>query len=387
MLCMLSTGGAQAAEDAFHPFVSLGYSRDNNLFRLPDSSPGYDGQREDTLRTVEAGLLFDKTYGRQEFSVQAKTNNVSFDHFKALDYNGKDISGDWIWHLGNQFDGRAGVQYTQVLAPYTDVVTRDRNIRIQRHEYLNGNWLFHPSWRLHAGGTHDRYSYDLVSLNYNNRNDDMAEAGVDYLATSGSYIGLQARKLKSRYDQMRTAANGQLLDPGSDQTELKLRLLWKVTGISELELSGGNAKRTHAFFTERDSSGFNARLQARTLLDGQWSAQGAMWREFSPVESSIVSYSLNTGASLSAIWAFSSKLQMNASSRYERRDFKGLFVQATGIQLDDRTHDNSLGVVYVPYRRVQLSASAFRQSRSGAPILGNAGFHANGVSLNVNLQY
>lgn len=387
LMCALSATTAQAAEDAFHPFASIGYTRDNNLFRLPDNHPGYDNRREDNLRTLEAGLLFDKTYGRQEFSVQAKTSNVSFDHFKALDYNGKDLAAEWHWRLGSQFDGKAGVQYTQVLAPYTDVITRERNIRVQRHEYLNGNWQVHPSWRVRAGATHDRYRYDLSSQAYSNRNDDVAEAGVDYLAHSGSYIGLQARKLKSRYEKMRTTATGQPLDPGSEQTELKLRMLWKVTGVSELELLGGHAKRTHAFFAERDSSGFNARLQARTLMGGQWSANAALWREFSPVESNIVSYSLNSGMSASAVWAFSSKLQVNASTRYEKRDFKGMLVTAAGLQFDDRTRNHSLGLTYVPYRLVQLNTSVFRQSRSGAPLLGSGGFHANGVSFNVNLQY
>jgi hypothetical protein len=148
LVCALWMSGACAAEDAFHPFVSLGYTRDNNLFRLPDNRPGYDGLRGDDFRTVEAGLLFDKIYGRQEFSVQAKTSSVNFKHFKDLDYNGKDLSAEWHWRLGNHFDGKAGLQYTQVLAPYTDVVTRERNIRVQRHEYLNGNWQLHPRWRL-----------------------------------------------------------------------------------------------------------------------------------------------------------------------------------------------------------------------------------------------
>lgn len=387
LLCVVGGSGVQAAEDGFHPYASLSYTRDNNLFRLPDDQVGYDGQRSENLRSLEAGLAFNKIYGRQELSLQAKASSVNFEHFKNLDYNGKDVSAEWRWHLGNHLEGKAGVQYSEVLAPYTDVQTRERNLRTQRHEYLNGGWLLHPSWRLRAGATRDRYQYDLAIQSYSNRTDSVGEVGIDYLAYSGSAIGLQARKLKSQYDKVLLTGSGKLIDQSSDQHELMLKLLWKVSGISEVELLGGRVERTHAFFAERDSSGFNSRLRARTLLGGQWSAEGAMWREFSPVESNVVSYSLNTGASVSALWAVSPKWQMNATTRYEKRDFRGMLIAAAGLQLDDKTRNSSLGLTFVPHRMVQVGASVFRQSRSSSPLLGRGGFHASGASLNVNLQY
>src|SRR5471032_2960418 len=93
--CALCCGGAVAGPgDALHPFASLGYSYDDNLFRLGDGNPGYDNTRGDRSTQLQAGLLFDKTYGRQNISLQAKVSRVSFSHFTALDYNGKDMLAD-----------------------------------------------------------------------------------------------------------------------------------------------------------------------------------------------------------------------------------------------------------------------------------------------------
>ncbi|MYM32521.1 hypothetical protein GTP58_29730 [Duganella sp. CY15W] len=390
LIALLGCAGAAqaAADDGFSPYASLGYNYDDNLFRLGDGQPGYDNTRGDYSTSLQAGGLFSKTYGRQDIALQAKVSRVSFRHFSQLDYNGKDMLADWHWRLGNHLEGKAGVSYSEVLAPYTDIVTRDRNLRTQRHAYADGGWTFHPSWRVRLAYVQDRYKYDLQSQTYNNRVDEVNEAGLDYLASSGSTIGLQVDQVKRKYDQLRSIGN-QLIDAGSTQDDVKLKVVWRATPVTTLQFLGGWADRKHAFYTERDSSGVNARLQATTVLDGKVTLDGAVWRQFEGVESAQTSYALNTGASVNANWNLSAKLLANASARYQKRDYNGLLVAASGLSINDSSRNVSAGLTYVPLRLVQLNLSAYRESRNGlaAAIFGNGSYRANGVSFNINLQY
>ncbi|MES2159763.1 MAG: XrtB/PEP-CTERM-associated polysaccharide biosynthesis outer membrane protein EpsL [Pseudomonadota bacterium] len=383
-------GGAAWAgpSDALHPYASLAYNYEDNLFRLADANPGYDNTRSDTSRQAQAGLLFNQTYGRQVVSLQAKVSRVSFDHFTQLNYNGKDMLADLNWHLGARLEGNAGLSYMQVLAPYTDITTRERNLRVQKREYVNGAWGFHPSWRLRLGATHNRYTYDLLSQAYNNRSDRGLEAGVDYLASSGSSIGVQANKYSYKYDQLRQLGSG-LVDAGTDQDDVKLKVDWRSTGVSSVQFLGGWSRRTHAFFTERDSSGFNALLKASTVWDGKVNFDASVWRQYGGVESNLVSYSLNTGGAVNAVWTVTPKIQASAQLKRDRRAFKGLLAASAPVDLSDATNTATLGATYVLLPSVRLNASVFREARSGlaAALFGNGNYHAKGASFNVNLQY
>lgn len=386
-LCCLPLAAAHAApEEGLHPFAALGYSYDDNLFRLSEGNPGYDNRRGDSSRQLQAGVQYNHRYGRQDISLLAKASKVGFGHFKQLDYTGKDASAQWDWHVGNDWDGSAGLRYNEVLAPYTDVVTSERNLRVQRGSFLSAFYHLTPSWRLRAGVTRDKYSYELTSMAASNHVDDSLESGVDYFVSSGSSLGVQARKIKRKYDQP-GRRGGVFYDNGSDQDELKLKAYWRATPVTDLQFLGGWARRTHPALVERDASGINARLSGNTLLDGKVGMNAAVWREFSGVESNIVSYSLNTGASVGLNYVLSAKVQAGLQSKYEKRSFRGLLAASIPVDLDDSTHTHSLSLNYAPLRAVQLSASLFRESRGGLAVLGNSNYRSTGASLNVNLQY
>ncbi|MYM26315.1 hypothetical protein GTP46_27160 [Duganella sp. FT135W] len=386
-LSLASAGSAQAGSyDAIQYFASVGFNHDSNLFRLPDDSPGYGGVRDDTSRSVTAGVAFDQTYGRQQITAQAQASRVNFSHFSVLDYNGTDGRANLNWHLGNHLDGTAGATYAETLAPYTDVSTNDRNLRLEQREYATVNWNFHPSWRARAGWTHSRFHYDLLSQAYNNHTDDNGEAGVDYLVSSGSSIGLQVGKLKRNYDVLRSV-NGQQVDADSDQTDLKLKVVWRATQVTTVQFLGGHARRSYSSLNERDSSGFNARLIGSTMIDGKISLNANIWREFSGVESTVFSYAQNTGASLTAGWDLSAKLRATADAKYLQRRFEGLLASRVAEGLRDTTNTYTAGLTYTPLPLISLNASLFREGRTGIALLGSGSYHANGASVTVNLQY
>jgi exopolysaccharide biosynthesis operon protein EpsL len=386
LLCLLSAPASAALSDTLHPFVSAMYSYDDNLFRLPEAAAGMGGRRSDTTRQLQAGVSFSRPIGRQVLSGQAKASSVSFDHFDQLNYTGKELSGTWEWHLANHLEGRVGASYVQSLTPFADTHSDQRNLRVQRRQFANGAWRFHPSWRVRAGFTRDKFSYDLREQRGNDRVEDLAETGVDYLASSGSRVGLALRQFKGRYDTPHSIG-GSVVDVGYRQDEVKLDVYWLFGGVTQVQMLAGWAKRKHNFFTERDTSGLNGRATVYWRPLGKLGFNASAWRDFAAVESSIVNSSLNKGVSLGANYDLSAKLKAEASVRREKRDFG----RASGFALPgDATDTSRLASVSLNYAArpsVQIGVSAFHDVRTGSPLVGTSSYRANGMSVNVNAQF
>ena len=204
---MLHSGSALAAlNDTLHPFVSLGYTYDDNLLRLPEGYTAIAGG-SDKITQGQVGLLVERPFGRQKLTGSAKVSRVTFDRFDQLDYNGKDFNGDLAWQLGNRWSGTLGGVYNQTLTPFTDTVTNERNLRTTRRGYVTAAYRFHPSWQVRSSFTRNKYDYELVQQRVNDREEEVVEFGGDYLAPSGSRIGLVARRWTGSYENIRRFGN------------------------------------------------------------------------------------------------------------------------------------------------------------------------------------
>jgi len=379
--------GAAAAEisDTIHPFVAIGYTYDDNLLRLPDNYPGAQ-QRSDRTTQTQAGVIVDRPIGRQRITATAKVSRATFEHFDQLDYNGKDIKADWAWQLGNRLSGNIGGNYIESLTPFSDYITSERNLRTTRRQYANGAWRFHPSWQARAGFSRSKYDYELQVQKVNNRTEDMAEVGGDYLAASGSRVGLVARHLKGNYLNPRVFG-GFALDDNYTQDELKLNVVWYFSGITTVQVLAGYAKRKHESSEFRDTGGANGRASVNWAPLGKVRFTGEVWREFAAVESLVISNSLNKGGSIGALWDATAKIQVNANVRRENREFERFASAGVSGDATDRLTSGQLGVTYAPTRATQLSLSAFREKRAGSPLIGTSAYKANGMSFNASVQF
>lgn len=371
--------------DTIHPFVALGYTYDDNLLRLPDEVTGVT-QRSDRSRQVQAGITFDRPISRQKLTGRAKVSRVTFDHYTELDYNGKDMAADLAWQLGNRLSGNIGTEYEQTLTPFSDFHSSERNLRTRRNVYGNGAWRFHPSWQVRTAFTQNKFDYELVSQRLNNRTEDRSEVGVDFLAASGSRAGLVVRRLTGKYKNQRQV-NGVVFNNDYTQDELKANVNWLASGITQVSILAGYAKREYEYMKVRDSSGVNGRLSVNWAPFGKLSFNGALWREFAAVENMFVTNSLNNGGSIGATWNISGKVQATASTRRETRKFE----QVEGVVFTgdprDRIKGSTLGLTWVPTNSIQLSATAFRDSRNGSPLAGTSDYRAKGLSISASGQF
>ncbi|MES2126804.1 MAG: XrtB/PEP-CTERM-associated polysaccharide biosynthesis outer membrane protein EpsL [Pseudomonadota bacterium] len=390
LVCLLPALAALPAlagsNDALHPFFAVSYSHEDNLLRVTDGQPAFDNTLGDSSRSTLVGFNFDKTYGRQRLYAEAKLTKVAFGHFTQLDYDGKDFLGRWTWQLGNDWSGNLSSSYDQILAPYTDLRSSERNLRIQKRNAGDVTWRLGGHWRLRGAAVSDKYEYDLLSQRYNNRTEKLNELGLDYYSGTGSSIGLVTRKITGTYLNKRPY-NGLLIDDGFTQDEVKANINWVASGLTSVSFLGGWASRSHVFFGDRDSKGANGRLTVRYLPRATVQLTTAFWREYTALESAYVSYSLNNGANVAANWYASEKVQFTSSYNRERRSYTPSVAVTGPSDFSDILATGSLGLTYLPIRTLQLAMSTYHQTRSGIAALGTGGYKANGVTVSATAQF
>lgn len=374
-----------AFSDTIKPFVAIGYTHDDNLLRLEDGQE-LEGGRSDNIRQAQAGFSFERPVGRQVFTGSAKVSRVSFDHFSQLDYTGQDYQGTWNWALGNHLSGHLGATYSQTIAPFSDFHSNERNLKKQKRGFGDIFWRFHPSWQVHAGYVNDEYDYDLLSQRFNTRTEKATDAGVDFLAGTGSSVGVVGRRLTGHYPYA-LEQGAVLQESGYTQDELKLKVVWRPSDLTQLQFLGGRVKRKHDLSASRDVSGTNARLTAQWNPRERLRFTAVAWREFTAVESSILNYALGKGVAATATWDLTAKISVDARLRREKRDFNGLLASTLPINYEDDTRAIGAGVTYAPTRSSQLSVQYSRDTRDPSNRFFSSGYRANSVSFNASLQF
>jgi len=372
--------------DALHAVGSLLYGHDDNLLRVPDGSPGFDNRRDDSWWTREAGVVFDKTYGRQRIAAVAKLSKSDFDHFKQLNYDGKDLQANWYWQLGNRFEGKAGASYQQVLAPYTDFFSSERNLRKTRSSYVDGSWRFHAAWAARAGFQRDKYTYDAASQRFNDRTEDASELELDYLARSDSTVGLVVRRIKGKYPFARPVGPF-LVDDDFTQDEIKLRVKWNATGATVVDALVGQTRRKQPSYGSGTTSGVAGKIKATYQPHGKLTYTAAIWRDFAPLESTVVSTTLNKGASAGVQWDATAKIKVNADINAERRSYEARSGSVPADALRDSLRTASLRATWAPRPTLQVAAGVAHQARSGAAALGTGSFTSNSMTLSASVQF
>lgn len=373
-------------EEGLKLYGGIGWGYDDNLLRVPDNLPAFRGKRSDRWRQLDAGVVYNKRISRQRVAVVAKASKVNFDFFKQLDYDGRDLQATWFWELGNKFEGQAGALYDRTLAPYTDFFSDERNVRERRRQWFDAGWKMHPSWKLRTGFTRERYEYELLRQRFNNRTEKAVEAELVYRPRSGSSVGLVARRVEGEYPFRRPATTGVLVDDFT-QDELKVRVNWYASGSTTLQALAGYVRREQPSFGEGTTKGFNGRLNATYQPRGKVTYNASVWREFAPIESTIVSYTLNRGASVGASWQATGKIKVDATAAYEQRAYNARRAFAGSDSLEDSLKTASLRATWQVKRKIAVSAGWQHQARSGSQTLGLGKFDANTVMVNANVLF
>ena len=380
----LTCASVQAAEetpvaDVFTPYVTFGAYYDANLLRQPEAVKQSGAALSDRWTRAAIGLRMDKELGRQRLTADLSANHVEYDRFNQFSNDGKDLLANWKWVAGNQFSGNIGTSYSEGLTPFDDYRSFERSIRTQRKNYVDGSWRFHPSWQLNAAYNRFDLRYDTQAQNPSERNLDMTDIGIDYLAKSGNKVGLVARHIEGRYPYA---------DINSyDQNELKAKVDWQLTGKTYLQFLGGWAKREYATNPQRDSSVPSARLTAYWKATGKTAFSLGIWRELGATDDLAANYARNQGISVGSTWDATSKISVDGLIMTEKRDYNGVAV-IQGIapsDRDDRYRNAMLGVTYKPTAHLRVRASVYRTTLDSN--IAEASYRTNGIQINTRYEF
>jgi exopolysaccharide biosynthesis operon protein EpsL len=372
-------------DPGFHAYAGLGWGHDDNLLRVPDNVPAFDNTRGDSWTQAQGGFFFDNIYSRQHITAAAKFTNVRFDHFDQLNYTGRDVQANWNWQLGNYLEGKVGTSYMRTLAPYTDFYSNQRNLRTEHHHVFEGIWRLHPDWRTRVGYFKDKYDYELTSQRFNNRTEDTTELEGDYTPASGSTVGLVLRRIRGSYPFGRPIGFF-VVNSDFKQDEIKARVNWLVTGTTTIQALAGYAKRDQPSFGD-SKSGANGKVTAFYTPRGKVTYNASVWRDFAPIESRLVSYTLNKGASAGATWDATGKIRVEANAAYERREYNPA-TNAAGLgDMRDSLRTGTVSATWSVRPRVQVVTAFVHQSRSGSVSLGTGSFKSNSITLTASAQF
>lgn len=373
----------------FHPYVGYAITYDNNLLDLPnkDYAQTHIGtdQLSDLSHTMQAGVNLEKQVSRQVFTANLGVNKTNFDHFKQLDYTGKNLLANWNWHLGNHFEGNLSTSYVYSLAPFTDFHELAKNTSTEKVDRFNAAWLLHPSWRLHGEVARFELQYNLPSEQHANRIEHQAEAGIDYLTRKGSSVGVLTRHLQGTFPNV--ASTSLAFVPGNyNQNEVKANINWIFSGKTQLQFLGGHVTRTHEDFPRINYSGFNARLAATWQATGKMTLSSQLWREASIYDNLATPFSINRGISLNPKWRATDKITAEGTLQYVKRDFsqsQAFLGQSEFSQ--DTLRTVAVTLTYMPWHPLTVQAIIFHNSKiSDTPF---DYFNKNGLTISTLYQF
>ena len=384
---------AQTTGKVLQPYGSYTFTADDNILRIRDRMDPVPllGTTNlfDMSQRFTGGLILEKEIGRQRFSANGNWTHTRFEKFDQMNNNLKSVNGNWNWALGNRLEGNMGASYVQSLAPFL-FQPGIKNIRTEQTAFIDGTWHFHPSWSMNGGYTRYDLNTDspLDRMKFLNRIEDRFEGGIDFHTARRNTIGVVFRNTIGNFPVLVAAPDGSFTDNSYDQKEALAKIIWIPSGKSRFEWRGGWVERNNASFTQRNFSGFNARMIYTWQPTSKIGFTVSGWRETGAMQMLTASYSLNTGVNVTPTWNITEKISLEGNFSYETRDFNR-FITLTDSILPIGRHNTiqnaSVKLTYIPYRGLQLNASVFRNELKSENSLG--GFNANGAIVNVQYTY
>lgn len=378
--CSTATVSA-LAKDGIYPFVSYTANYDSNVFGLSNESlyPLLTGRADggDISQTLTAGVNLGSTLARQRLDLSAGLSRTRYSNFNTLDHDGRNIRGTWNWVLGNHLSGNIGASTLRSLTPLSNFSELARNLRTIRNANADGAWQFHPSWNVRGAVSRYTVAYDLESQRYGNIEEDRSEIGMNYLARSGSSVGLMLARVDGAYPDR---ARFTRVDESYSQDEARARVSWIVSGKTKVQLSAGWVSRHLSGARSAGYSGPGGRLTADWAVTGKTSLNASVWRELASSDDVVAPYSVNQGVSLAPAWRMSEKVTLQGALRYEKRDFEG-----GAAQLADTNRTASLTVSYSPLPSSLIQLSVFTTDREGTTP--RSGFNRQGAAVNMQYEF
>lgn len=340
---------------------------DANLFRLPGSVSPLAAvgkpNRDDRISTTYVGLRIDKSLGQQRFQLDVTQTATRFNSFTFLDFDAFDYRGAWLWHLTPRLSGTLSFDHKQTLVPFTDFRGFQSNIANTDNRRFNLDGWLTGGWHLLLGAFNGETKYTQVFLPQTSSRSNGAEAGLRYVAESGSSITATQRLSKgTTLNQPLDPVN--LIDNGFSLQESELQSTWLVSGKSTLNGRLTWTERRHEHFTQRDFSGMAGSLDYTWTPSGKLRLAVSARRDIAAWWDVLSSYFVSDTLSFTPTWQASAKTALRMRVNCTQNDYRGPVIASPGPLRGDTVCSTGLGADWTPQRYVTVSANLQRDRRS-----------------------
>ncbi len=378
--------GLVKAENTLEPFVSLITVQDNNLYRLDSAIDEAllpsTLSKSDTIYQTAVGLNLDWTVSRQQFLVNASMVDSRFDKNDSLDNMGQNLDAKWNWLVGSHVTGQVGVTNKKTLADLANTVSREGSEHTVQKMFASSNWRFHPDWRIGLGVSDYDSSYDTQAQQVLDRKDLSQSVNLDYLANSGSRVGLKFIQQDSQLPN-RVVTESSTIDNEYTQQSMLVTTLWTVTGKSRLNAEAGLVNRHYLSISDRDYDGLNLKVDYDWFPTGKFIVNLGARRQIVSSDNLDSNYSENTAFNLNANWLYTDKVIFTSQIKQEQRDYA---VDSGGSSTLKETYDTlSVGVNYKPHRNFDVGFNYTQSQRDSTQLFRDYESDMLSLSLTITL--
>jgi exopolysaccharide biosynthesis operon protein EpsL len=372
------------------PFVEETLTTDDNVFRISrDVDPATvigSPSRADTYRTTSFGLSAELPVSLQRFVANLTFNSTRYQRFSALDSDGHELRGSWLWQAGRELNGELGLADTYSLASFAQLLTTTPDRLKVRQAFVNGTWMVTPRWRLRAAADRLQQRNSDPASFFNDVNIDGVEASLSRLSKAGNSVGLSTRVESAHFptpEPLPTALCGN----DYRQYVAGPTLDWTVSGVSHLSVRAAQVSRRYQQLPQRNFDGQTGRAELTWTPTGKVSLTLFAQRDISPFEYIRSSLVLLKGFGLRPALHMTPKIDVSADLEVFSRTYLGDAAQALGLtsQRDDRVRSMSALLSYHPIPRIAVQVSLLHETRSSNAAFGD--YAANVAWINARLAF
>ncbi len=348
-----------AAQATANPYATVAVEHDSNVFRVQDSPAAIAFAGEPLVGDTDERAIIGSTgqylWGLQKFTGTLEGRREEFDHLSDLDHYEYLLKGEFDWKVASLLDGLVSFRQERLMAQFANNQSNTLEINRDREVKETANLYFNPDYRLEVGGYQHTLDSPLKLAPGYALHEFGSSAGMSYLGIANLTYGFSFEHLQGNYSH----ALG--VGPYS-QNGASLHMTYMINGLSELEASGGYARRDQSQQLGEVAGwtgilAYDRQLTAKTSF--QLSASRAIGNYVTSGGSEI-----DTTGKLGLTWHATYKIGVTASYGYTHTTFVGQAIPgsfATGRR--DHSPVEMANVTYDVLRHLQLKAYYNRQTR------------------------
>ena len=385
LIAAVACGAAGCALAEANPYslgVSQAFAHDSNLYRTA-ASPQPDKY---SITGLFAGI--DQPFGRQRFYANGTVRTTRFEDVVELNNISYGVNAGLDWSTIEQLSGGFNVLLNESLASYGASADQPQLTKknLETTQQVSARVQLGLVSLLSLEGTlsHRRLGYSAVEYAGSEVLQNTFGLGLNYRPSGLLTLGTAVRLTRGEYP-------GVILASGDTATfnrkDLDLTATWFASGLSTLSSRLSFSHQTSVALSQRDFSGATGSISWAFLPTGKLSFNTTLSRD-TGAESSFYNITgtplsgtgdnsrLTTTFAMTATYAATAKIKLNAGARYSRRSLVndqaingGPAQSAEGL---DSLKSLSLGATYEPTRNWQLGCNTARDLRRASGGLSNS---------------